>query len=451
MKKEFKHLIVISFDSLSSFDVEKMRALPNFRKLLANSFFCDDVQSVYPSLTYPAHVSIITGKKPSEHGVTANTLKQYDSPSPDWFWHRSFIKGDTLYDMAKRNGKSVAALLWPVTAKADIKYNMPEIFANKKGQNQITVSLMNGSPLFQIAMVSKHGQLMNGTRQPELDNFVHTVLLDVVKNKKPGLTLAHFTDIDTHRHLHGTMSTEAFKAIERHDKRLGELFDLLKEENMLEDTALVVLGDHASIDTEYCVRLNPLLKKLDFVKIDEKGLMVDYEFVIKSCDGSAYVYENSRRRKSKERTEQLLQLLDTYVEKGIIEKIYTNEEAVAHGGDPECLYMLEAARGYYFMDGFSGEEIEETKGKAAYDNHFLRSTHGYSPEKEGYGTIFSLTTNLKAVMDGKQGEMEEPPESMKLFLKEGKLAGLCLTDEFEILAELLGINKKSGGENEIAE
>lgn len=445
MKKKFKHLIVVSFDSLSSFDVEKMKTLPNFSKLITGSFFCPYVKSVYPSLTYPAHVSIVTGKTPAEHGVTANTLKQYNSHDPDWFWQRSFIKGDTIYDMAKRSGKKVAALLWPVTAKADIQYNMPEIFANKMGQNQIMVSLLNGSPLFQILMVLKHGKLRNGKKQPDLDNFVHAVFKDVVKNKKPELVLVHFTDIDTHRHLHGSMSAEADSAIERHDKRLGELLRLLKAENMLEETALVVLGDHASLDTKYGVRLNPELEKNYFIKKDAQGHIEDYEFVVKSCDGSAYVYENPRRIKLNDRRALLIELLETYVEKGIIEKIISSEEAAKLGGDPECFLMLEAGFGYYFLDGFTGEVLEETTGKAAYGNHFMISTHGYSPEKDSYGTVFSLTTDLKAMLSGELTEPTEIPESLQPFLKNGKIEGLCLTDEFSVLVEILGVNENAGG------
>ena len=445
MKKKFKHLIVVSFDSLSSFDVEKMKTLPNFSKLMEGSFFCPYVKSVYPSLTYPAHVSIVTGKTPAEHGVTANTLKQYNSHDPDWFWQRSFIKGDTIYDMAKRSGKNVAALLWPVTANADIKYNMPEIFANKKGQNQIMVSLLNGSTLFQIVAVLKHGKLRDGKKQPALDNFVHEVFKDVVRNKKPELVLVHFTDIDTHRHLHGSMSAEADSAIERHDKRLGELLRLLKAENMLEDTALVVLGDHASLDTKFGVRLNPELAKMDFIKTDANGLLEDYEFVVKSCDGSAYVYENPRRRKMDDRRKLLVEFLETYVKKGIVEKIINREDAAKLGGDPECLFMLEAGLGYYFLDGFAGETLVETAGKAAYGNHYMISTHGYSPEKDSYGTVFSLTTDLKAMLTGELTENPEVPDSLQTFIKNGKLEGMCLTDEFNVLAEILDVNENAGG------
>lgn len=447
MKKKFEHLIVISLDSLSSFDVERMKDLPNFRKLIKGSFFCPYVKTVYPSLTYPIHVSIITGETPSVHGVTANTFKQYNSSNPDWFWQREFIKCDTLFDLAKANQMDVAAILWPVTAKAEIKYNMPEIFSNKKWQNQIMVSLINGSSIFQIEMILKYGKIIKGKRQPELDNFVQKVVTDLIKNKKPELILAHFTDIDTNRHLFGNRSEEADLALERHDRRLGELLMLLKKEKMLDNTALVVLGDHASLDTKFAVKLNPALETLDFIKTDGKGCLLDYEFVVKSCGGSAYVYENPRRTKSEGRRVQLIDFLGAYVEKGIIESILDNKKAAAMGADPECFLMLEAHEGYYFLDGFIGDVLEETEGKSAYGSHFTLSNHGYSYEKKNYGTVFSVTTDLRSMVDGIKEEAQDKPEdqdtpeSLRPFLnEEGELEGMRITDEFNVLKELLGIN-----------
>lgn len=87
------------------------------------------VDSVYPSITYPAHTTIVTGRYPCHHGVVNNTKIQPGRKSPDWYWQRKYIRGTTLYDEARSAGMTTAALLWPVTAKAKIHYNVPEIFA----------------------------------------------------------------------------------------------------------------------------------------------------------------------------------------------------------------------------------------------------------------------------------------------------------------------------------
>ena len=185
MGKRPKYLFVISFDGLSSLDFEYIKKLPNFKDFLKEASYSKEVYSIYPSLTYPAHVTIVTGKYPKNHGVINNTKLQINKDSPDWYWHRKNIKGETIYDLAIKKGMKVAALLWPVTAKSKIQYNMPEIFPNRPWQNQLMVSAFNGSPYYQYKLNKLYGNLRKGIKQPYLDNFTHHSLLYTIKNVKP--------------------------------------------------------------------------------------------------------------------------------------------------------------------------------------------------------------------------------------------------------------------------
>ncbi|MDP4161814.1 MAG: ectonucleotide pyrophosphatase/phosphodiesterase, partial [Bacillota bacterium] len=179
------HLIVISFDCLSSLDHPILQKLPHFSSLLKEGSYCLNVKSIYPSVTYPCHATIVTGNYPVRHGVTSNTLLQPGNLSPDWHWYRRSINGTTLYDEAKKKHMKTAALLWPVTAKADIDFNMPEIFANRPWHNQIFVSLFNGSPLYQLELNHHFGHIRNGLNQPELDDFVLESAVHTINTKKP--------------------------------------------------------------------------------------------------------------------------------------------------------------------------------------------------------------------------------------------------------------------------
>lgn len=93
MERLTNHLIVISFDCLSSLDFPLLETLPNFQKLLRNSSYCKNVQTIYPSVTYPCHATIVTGKLPKNHGIINNTLLQPGKVSPDWYWYRKDIQG----------------------------------------------------------------------------------------------------------------------------------------------------------------------------------------------------------------------------------------------------------------------------------------------------------------------------------------------------------------------
>jgi predicted AlkP superfamily pyrophosphatase or phosphodiesterase len=105
MKKNPKHrVIIISLDAMGARDLEYMKTKKHFASLCSKGALCDHVSSVYPTLTYPAHVSIVTGMKPLNHGVINNTCLQPNRPDPDWMWQRKFVKTTTLYDEAIKAG-----------------------------------------------------------------------------------------------------------------------------------------------------------------------------------------------------------------------------------------------------------------------------------------------------------------------------------------------------------
>ena len=72
-----KHkIIVISFDGLGTDDWKTVSKMPGFARFMKEAAYCDQVKSVYPTLTYPAHCSIATGRLPVNHRVVQNLLLQ---------------------------------------------------------------------------------------------------------------------------------------------------------------------------------------------------------------------------------------------------------------------------------------------------------------------------------------------------------------------------------------
>jgi predicted AlkP superfamily pyrophosphatase or phosphodiesterase len=419
MDRKTKHLVIISFDGLAGLDFDYIRELPNFSEYIKEASYCKNVYSIYPSVTYPAHATIVTGRYPKNHGVINNTLLQPHRSSPDWHWQRKYVKGKTLYDAAIDKGMKVAALLWPVTARSRIQYNMPEIFANRPWQNQVIVSLMNGSPIYQLELNKRFGHLRKGLRQPYLDDFVHMSALYTIKNKRPDITMIHYVDLDSMRHYYGFNSEEARQALNRHDKRLGEIIETLKENNIYEDSTIIILGDHSSLDENKIICLNVVLKDKGYIKLSENGRGIDYKAIVKSCDGSAYVY--LKDKKDKKLAEEIYEVLEEFnKENSCMEAVYSSEEASRLGADPNCTFMLEARRGYYFTEEIRGESIKEVeKEEIGQKPHRTRATHGYSPFKENYTTVFMAS--------GSGISKGEVIEEMRL------------VDEAPTIAELLGI------------
>lgn len=441
MSKTRKRLCVISFDGLSCLDFDYIKELPNFKKLIRDSAYSKYVYSVFPSVTYPAHTTIVTGKYPRNHGVINNKFLQPNRKHPDWYWYRKYVKGETLYDLAIKNGMKVAALRWPVTGKSKIQYNMPEIFANRPWQNQVMVSLLSGSPLFQYRLNKKFGYIRKGFKQPYLDNFTHKSMIYTLKTKRPNITFVHYTDLDSMRHEFGFHSKEAQEALLRHDVRLGEIMDTLKESGMNQFTTIVVLGDHSSFDEDKMINLNVLLRKKGYMDIDSKGKILDYKAIAHTCDGSTYIYT---KRYNFDLVNDIHRLLMEFNKKyNCIDNIYSKEEATKLGADSKCSFLLDAKLGYYFQDNINGELIQKITDENIYKiDGATRATHGYSPFKPNYGTVFIMKGRgvRKGSVIDKMRLIDEGPTMAKLLGFEFKNA------DGEVIKEFLRNDGRGNGE-----
>lgn len=406
-------MLVISWDAVGSEDLALLETLPHFKALLERSASCRHVKSVYPSLTYPAHTSIVTGRVPARHGVVNNLRLQPDRENPDWFWQRRFIKSPTLYDEAEKAGLRTAALLWPVTAGARISYNMPEIWANRPWENQILVSFLNGTPGYQLDLYRRYGHLMDGVRQPMLDHFVQAALLRTLRKYHPDLTLVHLTDVDSIRHEYGVNSPEAEEALRRQDMRLGETLGLIQRMGDWKTTNIILLGDHYQKNVDCVLYPNYYIAENGWAERSGERLL-KWKVAAQNSDGSCYIYVKNRKDKKLmlEVAGWLRQWKQT-PDSGV-RAVYTGKQAWEKGADPRCAFMLEAEDGFYFKNGCT-----KPMEKAAPGNGVHKGAHGYDPNCSGYETFF-----LAAGPDFQPG---------------AQIPEMYLTDEGPIMAKALGL------------
>ena len=236
------------------------------------------------------------------------------------------------------------------------------------------------------------------------------------------------------RHHHGFYSKEAREALERHDSRLGEIIKTLKDNNMYEDSTVIALGDHSSIDEDKIINLNILLEENGYITIDDLGNIINYKAIVKNCDGSAYVYVKDMQ--NEKLVCEIKDLIYNFNKKyKCIEAIFTSDEAKELGADPQCALMLEANKGYYFLDYLEGEIIREIQPYEAGRLHDITSsTHGYSPFKEDYTTVFMAAgcgIKKSAVVE-KMNLIDEGPTMAKLLGLELKdVDGMIVEEIFE--------------------
>ncbi|MCT1798017.1 alkaline phosphatase family protein [Aerococcus viridans] len=421
-----KKLVIVSLDAFGTEDLAYALTLPNFKKFRQEAALVEAVESVYPSLTYMCHTSIVTGQYPKDHGIINNTLLQPNRISPDWHWYTKYIKTPTLFDIASENDLSVSTILWPVTGKSrSIDYNIAEIFANRKWLSQVAVSLLASSPKYLIEKNHKFGYLRSGIKQPELDDFVTAVAVDTIMNEQPDVMAIHLVDLDSTRHGFGVKSPESKAAIERMDAHLGQLFHAIETTPAYKEAHIVLLGDHYQIDTQVVIRPNHLFIEAGLIQTKAQNKIQDYKVYAKGADGSCYIYVKDHNPLTMAQLKELLAPLKPY-----IETIYNREEAAALGADPECFALIEASEDYYFESDIERPIIEDTN-KHIPGIKLLKASHGYSPKKENYTTMFMAKgPKIKAGVTLASGRLVDEGPTMLAMLDlafktpvEGKVLG----------------------------
>ncbi len=421
-----ENLHIISFDGLSRVDMDFLKERDNFKRLLEDASYSFEVESVYPTLTYPAHTSIVTGNNPNIHGVVNNTFIQPFRKSPDWYWFSKFIKTKTFQELATENSYRVMSIFWPVTGGMKIKYNMPEIFPNRPWKNQLMVSLSSGTKAFQLDGFFKFSKELRGISQPYLDNFTHKSYIHSLKRYRPDVSMVHYTDLDASRHKFGFSSKEAEEALLRLDQRLGDILDTIEENYKKEFTNIVLLGDHSSKDADKCIFINRIFEKMGLLETKDKNI-VSYDLIAKDAGGSCYIYGNLEIE-----FEELRDLIEENLGPGAIKKYYRPEEAEELGADGTCKMMLEAGPGYLFESQVSRDPIMTTEELKATNLIYHINNHGYSPTlTKNYETVFIAKGNKikKSINIGRMKLIDEGPTFAKILgLDLGNVEGRVLEE-----------------------
>ena len=85
-------LLVLSIDAMFSENIERLKDFPALKPFLDRCLIARDMAPIYPALTYPCHVSIVSGNPAAVHGVYQNLECQPGAKYKDWTWYYSDIK-----------------------------------------------------------------------------------------------------------------------------------------------------------------------------------------------------------------------------------------------------------------------------------------------------------------------------------------------------------------------
>lgn len=364
-----KKVVLISLDALSETEFDRLKKLDNFSKFIENGAYSKGSVSVYPTQTYTVHTSVITGNYPDKHGIYNNQFFQpfVEDKNKEWFWYAHQVKTSTLYDEIRKNNGKVCSVLWPVTGRAKIRYNMPEIVAINN-ENQAVKILKNSGVFFTLRCEIKYGKIRKGISQPQLDEFAKTCAVDSIKRHSPDLVMLHLVCMDTAKHSYGVQSKEIDVALKTLDTMVGEIMDACG------DYTVVMFSDHGQFDVEKEVYLNIFLQDSGLLNFENRT----YDAYIQSMGGSAII-----RAKNTKALDKTLQLLKDNKDMLGIEDIYKRDTLDKLHVDKDLEYVLEAKVGYHFKEGKHSSVIRDLK-----EANIVHATHGYSPLKKDYKCVF---------------------------------------------------------------
>jgi alkaline phosphatase D len=94
--------VLVSFDRFANEYLDRFK-LPNFQRVIRNGVRADSLIPVYPSVTFPAHYSIVTGLYPEHHGIVSLGFydparkELYDFQSPATVTDGTWYRGEPLW------------------------------------------------------------------------------------------------------------------------------------------------------------------------------------------------------------------------------------------------------------------------------------------------------------------------------------------------------------------
>lgn len=229
--------ILISLDGFR-YDYLDRGVTPTLSKIAKDGVRSAYLQPVFPSSTFPNHISIITGLYPTNHGIVAN--KFIDTITKELYSIGSKKSGDSKWYLGepfwltcKKNNIISASYFWPSSDLNDSSRN-PNYF-EKYEHNRDYLARVNGVLSW----------------------------LDLPDNQRPRFITLYFDLPDSYGHLFGTKSEVLNKKLSDLDSVINKLIDGLETRKILDYTNIIILSDHGmmNFNENTVININNLFPK----------------------------------------------------------------------------------------------------------------------------------------------------------------------------------------------
>ena len=371
-------VLMISIDGLRPADVLESEArgtkVPTLEAMIRRgAAYARAVHNALPTVTYPNHVTLVTGVWPARHGIASNTTfdplrKNFDG----WYWYAPDIKVPTLWDAVHEAGGVTASVGWPVTVdNPAIDANIPEYWRAKVPEDAKLERALSTPGLPEAVQAITHESPLDmGTTEPANDIDKGRTAQAIYALKKPAFFTLHLSSLDHYEHIHGPDSAEAHGALETIDRVIGELVAAARKAEP--DLVVVVASDHGFAAVQHDVNLFPAFIDAGLITLDKAGRIASWEAEPWISGASAQVMlARPDDAALKARVKALLDRLSADPNSGVGRAIGPDEVA-AMGGAPAASFFVDAKIGYEFEARLKGALVSEPPSN--------KGMHGYFPD-----------------------------------------------------------------------
>ncbi|MDO8965191.1 alkaline phosphatase family protein [Algoriphagus sp.] len=376
-----QHVVLISIDGFRpDFYLEEKWPAPNLQEMAKAGARSLGVTGVFPSVTYPSHTTIITGRTPLHHGIYYNAPFEPTGQTGRWFWESELIKVPTLWDAVKAAGLKSASFIWPVSVHAPIDYNLPEFWSLEEGFGRIEPMREKETPKGLLAEMELNvlGKLNERTFNGDYlnrEDRIGEMAGYILETYKPNLITLHLIATDHFQHMEGRDGPMVRKSLAATDRAIGKIIEAADRAGILEQTTFIVTGDHGFVNIHSSISPN--------VWLVEAGLMENqpdrgnWKATFHTSGASAFLHLKDKNDfVTLNKVKSILENLPENQKK--LFRVVDQEELMRVGADPNAALALASIQGISFSPSSQGSVLKPAKG----------GTHGFFPDFDEIETGF---------------------------------------------------------------
>jgi predicted AlkP superfamily pyrophosphatase or phosphodiesterase len=355
--------------------------VPNLRAFLTDGAYATRVRGVLPTLTYPSHMTLMSGVSPAKHGIYSNTtFDPLNRNDRGWYWYAEDGRVPTLWAAASAAGLKTANVYWPISVGAPITYNLPQIWRTGTEDDRKLQRALN-TPGLEMEL-SKGLEPYPGTMDETVtaDEVRARYAQHLLEIKRPDFITVYLTGLDTEQHHSGPLSAPAVAVLERLDAVVGRL-RASAERAAPGRATICVVSDHGFAPVKHDVNLYVAFRDAGLITMDASDKITSWKAAPWPAGGTAAVMladpEDGAVRVA---VRTLLDKLATDPANGI-DRILTHDQILEIGGFPDAAFLVSFKIGYEVGLKYSGPLVSAPTNLGM---------HGYLPEQPELRSSFFI-------------------------------------------------------------